>query len=541
MVSKSATHKKKAIIKKILGLLILTPILIGLYTLLSIYNKGPEKFSKDFKTSTGIDIEDLIYRINTKVDFIKYFHQLKHEIDDHDVIQILVNPSDLDSLITYSKANQKFWIPAQLQAGKINDTVKIKIHGTSPVHFEADNYSLRVKQKKGKLWLGGMKAFNLIKHAEVRSSLIAANYLASIMGLISPCGRTAILQVNEKIIGAYYLVEHLSKDYIKRKIGFEDKCIINHVTAYDSKEADIYGTNHISDLSHFHGHIEANKSTHFPEALKQYKNMVTAYQENDIQLLSTFFDEDYIAKFLAWSAICNDIHPLAGDNLKLIYNPKNKKFYPLFRQEVGFRPLLTTSILHGIEQDLHYSNFNSFLFDYSLINFSKTKTTQIFKSLISNDLIRNKRDIQIQSIIKDSNYLTTTIDSIYKVSNNIRLQTNNSTGSHNYFLKKKHIHHINNIINYIETYFNHSRVFGTYHTKTKILEIELDAYVAIRIVTKEKILGTFNGIQFNAQLKTNTRKIKLQLSPDQLDQLTFTNTITNTIISKDQININRIF
>ncbi len=119
MVSTSATHIKKAIIKKILGLLILTPILIGLYSLLSIYNKIIQKnFQKDFKTSTGIDIEDLIYRINTKVDFIKYFHQLKHEIDDHDVIQILVDPSDLDSLITYSKVNHKFWIPAQLQAGK---------------------------------------------------------------------------------------------------------------------------------------------------------------------------------------------------------------------------------------------------------------------------------------------------------------------------------------------------------------------------------------------------------------------------------------
>ena len=541
MVSKSSPHKRKAIIKNILGLLVLTPLLIGIFSLLFIYNKGPEKFSKDFKSSTGIDIQDVIYRINTKVDFIKYFHQLKHEIDDHEVIQIQVDPSDLDSLITYSKVNHKFWIPAQLQAGNINDTVKIKIHGTSPVHFEADNYSLRVKQKKGKQWLGYMKTFSLIKRAEVRSSLIAANYLAEKTGLISPHGITIILQVNNKTIGAYYIVEHLSKDYLKRKVGLKDKCIINHVTAYNSKEAAVYGTNHISDLSHFHGHIETNKSTHFPEALKQYKNMVAAFQENDVQLLSTFFDEDYIAKFLAWSAICNDIHPLAGDNLKLIYNPKYKKFYPLFRQEVGFRPLLKTSILHGIEQDLHYSNFNSFLFDYSLINLSKAKTAEIFKSLISNNLIRNKRDLQIQTIIKDSNYLITTIDSIYEASNNICLKTNNTSGSHNYFLKKKHIHHINNIINYIETYFDHSRVFGTYHTKTKTLELELDAYVAIRIVTKEKILGTFNGIQFDAQLKTNTRKIKLQLSPDQLDHLKFTNTITNTIISEDQININRIF
>ena len=255
-----------------------------------------------------------------------------------DKLKLIIEQGDLDRLLSISTRDHKIWVDGQLKIANETRLVKVKIHGSDGLHFRKEKYSLRVKINKDEDLIKGMRTFNLIIGEEANPTLIAANKIAAEAGLIAPYGRMVNVSVNDKEHGHYYFVEHHNKHYLSKQ-GITDYVKIENVIDWDSKGRQLYGSNHLSDHALFTGHIETIDHPCFPIALTHYKKMCNALKESNTADFMAYFDAHYIGNYLAVLSLFNENHQCTGDNLKLFFDLDTKKFYPLYRQEYGYKDL----------------------------------------------------------------------------------------------------------------------------------------------------------------------------------------------------------
>ena len=514
--------------------------LITLVMIIIIYHNDSTNLLFQNKINTRIE-QYLKFSPYSKINNAAHFFDvkgkilsIKHPVDDSNIIDLVIKKKQFSKL---TEKNVK-WIDINIL---INDTLnpaKLKFHGTSLAHYSDGKFSFRIKMKNKSKFLNNMKVFNLIKAEEADPTVISANKFASKFGLISSYGKMVILNINGENWGAYYLVERISKNFLKRKFSISKYAKLSNVSDWSRKENN-FGSNHISDFDLYPGHIESDNSPNHARALGKYMEMCSYVKQNDAQSLTKLFDVEYMGKYLSIMALFNDVHHISGDNLKLIYDFKSEKFYPIYRQESGSKPIYN---IVQTQDDLffnNYTNFNKMIFHKSLPNYLHATNTAIFKTLLSNDYIRNERDRILNQIIKkESNYRSFFKD-VYEENLPILYASNLSRRSQ-HFNEKQQLEVFSKMCGFAKKYLNYGHFYGSFNISDSTLNIITDAFCQVRISSKENQFKDYltNGIKFDRELDIyyNYTKIPFKGKNWKIEDLIFINSITNDTIKRIYIN-----
>jgi len=460
-----------------------------------------------FVNYLGFDCYNNLESIAKTFDFKGKFQKLTSPLSKTDFIEIKIEKKALELLNQNGRIGQKIWVKAKVLVDGNYENAKIKIHGSDAIHFASNKFSMRVKMDKDAAWLEGKRIFNLIIGKEADPTVAAANKLANDYGLIAPCGKMVMVTVNDMLYGHYYFVDHLSDEYLLQKHQIKKYAKLENIKDWDAKGRQKYGSNHISDHDLFVGHIEKKKNPLFPKALRAYKTMTDALLDNNLKQFINFFDTQYMAKYLSILALFNDNHHATGDNLKLIYDFNAQKFYPVYRQEYGYRDFDWRIYNREDLWAISFPNFNELVFERSLEMHSQAKNALIFKCMLSIDSIRHKRDKFLFELISQKSNLIDSIKTCHKRNDLIMLHADVSRRAYN-FCKKNQIGIVSKVLSLGNEYLNYLHAYSTHDLLNNEIIMAIDAYSKVGIETKHNNYD-FHGIQFDCDLNTKYQYIKI--------------------------------
>ncbi len=527
---------KKATKRTLLLLLFILTILISGY-----HHDGVNSFFRKHINSRSvaylnIDLYRYINQTAHKLDFKGKVLSLTNPVNQSDIINLKIDNEQMDSLII----RKKKWIDINVQIDNTFLPAKLKFHGTSKYHYINGKYSFRVKMKSTAF--DGMRIFNLIKAEEADPTIIAVNKIAKEMGLLASSGKMITLRINDKNSGAYYLVERISEDFLFREFSIKNYAKLANVTDWTRKE-NIRGPKHISDLDLYAGHIKKDDSPFHPLAVGKYKKMCEQIDLCNSKELIKYFDIEYMGKYLALLSLFNDIHHVTGDNLKLIYDIKSNKFFPIYRQESGSRPLSRKIYRQEDVNFINFTNYNKLVFSKSIPNYNHSTNSALLKLLISNDLIRNSRDRQLNEMINNKSNLIQLMKNTYQDNSSVIYSSSLSRRSQ-YFREKQQLKVFSSISNYAKEYIDYGHIYGSINLSDSTINLIPDCYSQVRISSKENLFEDYliNGISLDCNLKTiyNSITIPIKLEKFNLEDIIFINNLTQDTISTNHIHINMI-
>jgi hypothetical protein len=383
------------------------------------------------------------------------------------------NDAILDSLKLIRK---KKWIDAQFKINNDLVDVKLKLHGSSSIHYQGGKYSYRILIK-GKQLFEDMQEFTLIKSEDVPLAAVAANQMAVELDLIASSGRMVNLNINDADVGSYYLVEKIKSHYLAKVHGMEKTATIVNESDWDRKDNLLRNSPHMSDQDLFHGHLELKKGEYHKYAVNRYKLMSSVLKLGDTAAITDYLDANYMGRFLALASLFNDGHFISGDNLKLIYNHENGKFYPLFRKENGVN-LFDTKVWHY--KDIfkyQFPNYNQILFECQP-DVKDAENLKIFKTALANNNIRSIRDSHLLNIITEKEKYFQILSNTYARNKSILLGTDFSRRA----IEVEEIElvfWIKKLFSLASMYLNYARIYGSYDENTNTLDVVADSYTTV--------------------------------------------------------------
>ena len=486
--------------------------------------------------------EKISYRIYKKIN--ENFNNTNHLILNDSLYVDIKIPKESEFILDSFRSQAKMWEPYDVRKnwvkGKILsnglfENCEIKFHGSDPVHFlkEKSSYTIKVKND-----YYGMKIFKLIKSEEADAFVCAANKIAFDYGLITSYGKMVILRINGKEFGDYCLVESIKKQFLKNNFNIKKYSILENTNDWSRKEG--FG-HHESPFDFFSGHIKKKNNKYFPFALGQFRKLSKWINEDRDILI--FFDREYIVKFLAFLSIFNEAHHVKGDNLKLLFNVENNKFYPIFRIETLGREISLSSNKSSV---IKFKDFDNFVFESQPDFSDESQTFKIFKLLLSNKEIFNNRNKLLYEISRQKSEFINSLNKKIKTDQEVSTHANGSKIKfHENAKRQKQI--VNNTLNLFNDYINYAHIYSSYDKNNNTLEIISDAFSPINFhysyLSAKIDKLNFNGILLNDDLtfKYDTLKINFKNVAFNIDSVLFTNSITNKIIPKNKIYINTYF
>ncbi len=465
-------------------------------------------------------------------------------VEDSEVIELFLTDSNyikLQKLAAKGPVSKDKWIKAKLEINDSLQKVKLKFHGTSLAHYQDGKFSYRIKISKKSQYLNEMRVFNLIKGEEADPTQIAANQFADKLGMISSSGKMVLLKINGINEGHYYLVEHISKEFLERKYGITNYSMISNVTDWTRKENEFYGSNHISDHDLFFGHIEKKGKRYHDKAVGMYKLFSEAIVANDLVRVKQMIDIEYMGKFLALLSVFNDIHFVTGDNLKFVYDFPKRKFFPIYRQENGAIPLYNQVYVQDDIFFNSYANYNNLVFYKSNPSYTKSKNTFLLKLLLSDNEVRNMRDVYLNKIVNERTSIVEELKKVYR-SNEKVLYASSQSRREIYFQRKLQIDVFNTMCNLASKYLTYGHVYGSYDEKTNELNFIADAFCNVKMLhkTEKGVHDEVRGIELTPSLefKYNYEKYIFDKDSINIKKLRFVNLVTGDTISKKHVHIN---
>ncbi len=541
--------------KRILLILLVLTLLFSVVFYISYVNERTysllERIDGIFVRILDISLLSPIHVIVNELDIYKYILKLLNPLDDEDYVDLIFSIGDLknnreqlDAFIKmgYIRDDMKKWRKADIIIDGVQDSIEYKFHGTSISPYIDGQFSLKIKHfKEGQQYLDNMRRFNLIVASECNSLMIAINKIASDFGLIAPYGRLVILRVNGVVIGPYCLVENHKKEWMERKYGITNYCVLRNNDDWTIKNK----SPHNSDLDLNPCNIEIEgPSIHKDVALGKYEQLVTAINHNDIKRIKELVEIDYFARFLAVGAMFNDSHFISGDNLRYFYDLSKGLFYPLFRQESIGEPVTISRIV----------DFNEAWFQHP--QYGDAITTKIFKLLLSDPEIRLKRDQYLWQLIKNKNEITNNIAQTVNVNRPVMLHSNYSRrlDNHQYEIFKQNLNKITKIA---ENYITYSKVYVTIeadNNNPKHVNVVNDSYIPVSIseitydvkngkdITTTYIDKTFSGVIITKDFKEeySNQSLLLHDTEKPIKSIKFVNDVTGKSIHSDNVYINFI-
>ena len=466
---------------------------------------------------------------------IKTFHPLK----DSDYVDFQIEADQIEKLnklldvpAVKNKWSQvkKKWVPIVLNVNSQKLKAKIKFHGKDIVHYQDNKFSYSLKLEDKEHFINNANRFKLIKGEQANPTIIAINKLAKSFGLISAHGSMKTLRINKHFIGDYYFVEDIHDAFLEREFGITNYAIISSTSDMTRKETD-----HVTNNDFFAGHIEKEKDPLHAQALNQYKILCDHIQNKNIAKVKEMVDTKYIGKYLGLASVFNDIHFMSGDNLKLIYDFSQGKFYPIYRAEskgLALNPVCNNSFQH----------FNDILFNSYGDKYMNCKSSQLFKLLLSDNEIRFYRDQHLANILKNKKQFIQSIERTHEINQRVMLHSDQSRRIYD-LDKIKQIEIVESLLTIAEEYINYTHVYGTYDKDKREITFLLDAFAPIKIAYKNKVIASepIFGIEFDEKLKLKYNYQKIKISEDNFKpkQLVFINALTEDTIKK-HIHFNKI-
>lgn len=525
---------KKRITKRKVGVLLLFLIFFSfLYHNDTAYDYYEEKINPTIISHTGIDPLSWLNTRLHKVDAIGVIKKIKNPLTDSDYVNLHISEKEQEKLMRNLKNSPFEYVWDKQKWSKIkfeNDgkllKAKMKFHGTHKDHYVGNKYSYSIKLKQDGPFINNYRRFKLIKGEEADPTIIAINKFANSMGLISTYGQMKILRINGEEKGDYYFVEDIRKEFLERAFGITNFTFVNLTSDWTRKESD-----HFTEKDLYFGNVDQKDNPLHPHAVFQYKLLNEYIEANDIERVKEMFDLEYMGKLLALAATFNDLHFLVGDNLKMIYDFNRGKFYPIYRAE-------KKGIELNAKFDNHFQYFNKILFQSYGQNYLKSKTSKLFKTLLSDNSIRNKRDKYLYKIVKNQKKLIAHILKTHSENEKVMLRSGRSRRVYDRS-KAKQIEIVNTMLKLSNDYLNYAHVYGSYDKEKKELHLFQDAFVPLRIYYGKSRIDTKNyGIEFDSQLNAINRyhTYSMNLSDIDLKKLIFINDLTKDTITHVHLN-----
>jgi len=535
---KFTTILKKKRSKLFLSVLAIFGILCFLYHNDTAYNKIlKEKINTRTIAYFGTDVLAISNDIAHLLDFKGKIKTIINPLDKSDYINITISPESLSKLNEglQKVPRKKKWVKINFNISEGNFNAKLKFHGTSIRHYQNDKFSYTIKLQKDSNHLNESRRFKLIKAEEYDPLAIVPNKVAKTMGLISSYGEMKILRINGVEKGHYYFVEDIRKELLEREYGITNYTILGNIHDLTRKENVAYEDPHISDNDLYFGHIETTKSLFFGKALEQYKILTKEIDAGNIEVVKKSFDIEYISKFLALAAVFNDVHFMSGHNVKILYDFGRGKFYPIYRIETG-----------GHDIPIKYKKFplfNEILFKSHPKSSPKSVNVTLFKLLLTDNEIRNKRDMYINDFFNNKNSFIEGVKEVYQVNEHIMLYAQKSRRTYDQ-LKNKQIARVIETLTLGKKYIDYASIFLTYDSTSNELNLLADVFSPINISYKKYDFHkeNINGIEFNKDLQWVYKYKKFDIDYDNFNpkKLIFINNLTKDTISKKRIYINYI-
>ena len=481
-----------------------------------------------------------------EIDPIRIYN--KNKFDDPKTLNLKMSSSDLSDLNSqikmfknkgYIKDELNYWRKASLQFKKENYSINYKLHGTSVSPLINGNFNLRIRLKKNEKYLDNIRQFNLIRiypESDENIPTVFLNNFASNFGLLSPMGETVILKINGVDIGFFYKQERHGKEWFERN-EITNYSLLKTNDDWDKKNE----IAHNSDFDLNEKNIEISGSgVNTDIALGSIKNLFDAIKENEVEKIFQLIDKEYFAKFLAFSALINDSHPITGDNLKYIYDFTNGKFKVLFRQESGKVFPINSKI----------EDFNSSLFD-SNESYKNSLSHELFKIILNNNDFRLKRDFYLNELLKQKKNIIRQADYSYKQAYKILIHSNINL-RHQKYLKVNFMKAINHNFYKIEKYLNYAKIYASIEKKdkTSVISIINDSFIPMRIKSiyyneEKKVLPEnpeflIQSINLNNKIFNYPEKEITFNSNKKITKIEIENVVTKKLVLAEHIYLNQI-
>jgi hypothetical protein len=285
-------------------------------------------------------------------------------------------------LLMEHKGNSKVkkWIKTLfVTAEKDTIKIKLKIHGTSPLHYSSSYKSFKISSPKP---INGFTHFSLIREDDLNPLITVGNYIADSIGLIAPKTHFVTIHVNKK---EYNYAQLEDVDEIISSQGFE---VYRNINERNRLEYVMTGDPHISRWDLSIAHIKKVNDLKYEDGLAKYDEISNTYL-SDTFAVDKFFNTEYIGKYLAIAYLFNDVHFMIGHNLRLAYNRRDSLFYPIFRIETVGKKVIA---------DYYESRFpflNTWLFMTSPTRGESTLGI-LWQKLLNDPEVRYYRDLTIQ-------------------------------------------------------------------------------------------------------------------------------------------------
>ena len=339
----------------------------------------------------------------TVIPINKFFIRLKNDKRIYlPQIKLYASYSQLSSLVDDLPNSTKSWKRGMVIQGgdkqELKD-VQFRLRGDNPENWLLEKKSFRIKLKKSEM--NGRKRYYNYLPFEPR--ILISNRLAKKVNLLSPQVKPVEFILNEEKKGLYLELEHFNENFLRRnrvmpvnfykgenynqevKIGLGNNLYNN--TGLWSKEAyfNFYDKEYNSDLLNFLTILKQSKNN--PEKLKNLK---------------TFFDEEYIGRYLAYIVLSQNYHTSKFHNNRLVLDTWKGQVSPVItdpgnseKVELNFDKSSNdlTSILNQDSEfiNLKYKYLHKFLFDENVlleeINYLKEIRDDII-NVLKNDPVK---------------------------------------------------------------------------------------------------------------------------------------------------------
>ena len=252
-----------------------------------------------------------------------------------------------------------------ISEGKEYD-VKVKLRGLLSNHWMGAKKSWRIKFPKEDLF-NGKRKINLIIPADrdyLKESL--AYYTAKKLGIVTPDSRFAVLRINGRVQGVYFVVEQMGKEYLAHNRIPEDAEI------YDGEDSTLNDrTNIFRDLA-FWSKIRGKKDEEFEDysSINKLIEIMGFEDEKFYREIEGLVDIDKLLSWNANSMLYFDYHQDNTHNMRFLFSPITGLFepliwdcsHPVFKPEID--KMYNDLVTRILKKPLYLHMRNKILWDY---------------------------------------------------------------------------------------------------------------------------------------------------------------------------------
>ncbi|MGB0403953.1 MAG: hypothetical protein ACPGEG_07645 [Salibacteraceae bacterium] len=299
---------------------------------------------------------------------------------------------DFQKFVDFLDLNNN-WEKAQLTYLNQTYDVKIKLHGKTPTqHVEGNHYSLGVKLLNG-AQINEVSRFNLIVFWRIRYKYDVLKYLANNLDLNMTENELVKIQINDRTKKLYFFEYRMNSDFLKKTnrqnfVALKHKS--DHSLVYTGGDIEKWNVKLIKAI----GKLEVNDSL---KAIiyDNYSKLNNAiYEENTKQVIS-HFDLEYLTKIQAFRYVfADDGHGFGFENLLILFNLSNGKFYPFVHRDNTQYTLSESELSNGFNGE----NIGTY--------------SPLFGTLAKSDLLTSKTENYLNEILSEKRLESEVIDSI---------------------------------------------------------------------------------------------------------------------------------